>query len=330
MKKNNFVRFAAYVLCLCLLFSGAASFVSPVDAAGVKISQTVNLTRPGRNMRGHGYSWENPTKTLTLTDLYIDTKDDYGLCVADGATVVLEGDNYIKASKVALRLAGDVLFKGNGSLTLLSEDIGIHFYATDDTTTARFLSGTFDIDAGGYGIYSPATALSFVDGKWDITANDGKTEAIFGRAMKLYGGKLTAKGAIHATLSLDVQNIALSVTAETPALHSDKTFSITNVVLSVGDTADALQKAESYSGENCLATKPTGKNAGHSSLFGESVPAFVDTLLLILCFLLIAAGIVLPILRGKKKAKAARAALAALDEEAAAARRAEKAARKKR
>lgn len=329
MKHTCLTRLALLALSVCMLFSSVWVFTPAADAA-VKITQTVNLSHPEKNMRGSGYYWANRTDTLTLTDLYIDTEDEYGMKIAAGATVILNGNNYIKASSVALGCAGDVIFKGNGSLTLVSDDIGLYFYATKDTATARILSGTYEIEAGGHGIYSPYSAVSFVDGKWEIKAPNPDKNAIEGRAFKLYGGKMTTDNTIHATASLDVQALSLSVTAGKPALVSDKTLKIEDVALSVGADADALAKTDAYNGENCVTMRSTKKNTGTSILFGESVPQFVDILLLLLLLALIAAGIAVPFLRAQKKAKRAREALAAAEAAAEAARRAEKAARKNR
>ena len=329
MKHTRLTRIALIALTVCMLICSVWTFTPTADAA-VKITQTVNLSHPEKNMRGSGYYWANRTDTLTLTDLYIDTTDEYGMKITAGATVILNGNNYIKASSVALACAGDVIFKGNGSLTLVSDDIGLYFYATKDTATARILSGTYSIEAGGHGVYSPYSSVSFVDGKWTITAPNPEANAIEGRAFKLYGGKMTMDNAIHATVSLDIQALSLSVTANKPALVSDKTLKIEDVALSVGAAADALNKADEYSGEHCVTMRSTKKNTGTSILFGEGVPQFVDILLLLLLLVLIAAGIGVPFLRAQKKAKRAREALAAAEAEAEAARRAEKAARNKR
>ena len=64
-------------------------------------------------MRGEGYFWDNPKHShLTLSDLRIDTEDEYGLKITDGATVILKGDNRIKATKAALYIGGNVIFRG--------------------------------------------------------------------------------------------------------------------------------------------------------------------------------------------------------------------------
>lgn len=329
MKHFRLTRITAVVLSVCMLCS-ALWILTPTADAAVKITQTVNLSHPEKNMRGNGYYWANRTDTLTLTDLYIDTTDEYGMKITAGATVILKGDNYIKASGVALGCAGDVIFKGDGSLTLVSDDIGLYFYATKDSATARFLSGTYEITAGGHGIYSPHSSVSFVDGKWTITAPNAEANAIEGRAFKLYGGKMTMDNAIHATVSLDIQALSLSVTAGKPALVSDKTMKIEDVALSVGAAADALTASEEYNGENCISMRSTKKNLGSSILFGEDVPQIVDILLLLVLLALITAGIAVPFIRSRQKAKRAREALAAAEAEAEAARRAEKAARKNR
>lgn len=327
MKHLRFTRIAVMALTVCMLLSAVFVRIPSVSAA-TKITETVNLSRPEKNMRGPGYNWANRTDILTLDGLYIDTADEYGLKITDGATVVLKGDNYIKASGSALAIAGNVTFKGNGSLTLVSDNMGIYFYSTKDSTTARFLSGTYEITAGGHGMYSPYTAVSFVGGKWTVSAPNTEANAIEGRSFKLYGGKMTMDNAIHATVSLDVQALSLTVTAAKPALTSDKTLKILDVAMTAGDSASSLAKTEEYTGQNCVSMKSTRKDVGTSIFFGENVPRIVDYLAMILMLALIAAGIGVPFLRARKKALAARAAYEAAEAEAEAAKAAAKAARK--
>lgn len=317
-------RFSAALAVICLLFTLTGILTPPVHAAA-KITETVNATLFIRNTQGSGYYWDNKTDTLTLDDLYITTTNEYGLKVPAGATVILKGDSYIKASRAALALAGTATFKGNGSLTLVSDDMGIYCYSTDKTSVIRFLDGTYEITAGGDGITSTHSALSFVDGKWTITAD---AHAMNGTDLKLYGGKISAKGAIHASVSLDVQAITLSVTADQSALSCDKALKITDVSVSAGANAGALTKTDEYAGENCVSLKSTRSGAGESIFFGENAPKAVDYIVLIVILGLIVAGIAVPYVRAHKKAKIALAAAAEAEAEAEAARIAAKKARK--
>jgi len=314
MKQRLLSRIAATALTLCMLFAFASILAVPASAA-VKITETVNLSLPKRNMSGHGYYWDNRQKTLTLDGLNIDTANEYGMKVTGGATIILKGKNYIKASKAALAIAGTVTFKGNGSLTLVSDDMGIYCYSTDDSTTIRFMSGTYNITAGGNGVHSTHTTLSFIDGVWDVTAENPEAYAINGRTLKLYGGKMTLRGAVHAALDLDVQALSLSVTAEKPALTADKTLIIKDVAISAGASADALTDTAEYAGENCVRMKSVRKDTRTSIFFGENVPRIADYGALVLFLALTAAGIGVPFLRTRQKTKRALAAAAKAEAE---------------
>ena len=319
-------RLSAAITAICLLFAVTALFSTPALAA-VKITDTVNATLFTRDTEGHGYFWDNRYDILTLDDLYIDTAAEYGLKVPAGATVILKGNSYIKASPAALALAGAVTFKGTGSLTLVSDDMGIYCYATDKSSVIRFLDGKYTVTAGGDGIYSTHSSLSFVDGEWTINAPDAY--AVNGTELKLYGGEINAEGAIHASLLLDIQAIRLRVTADTTALTSDKTMKITDVSVSAGDSAETLTKKESYSGENCVSLLSTRSHAGESIFFGESVPKAVDYVVLVAFAALITAGIAIPFARARKKAQRALAEAAKRQAEAEEAARAAKKAAKK-
>jgi len=298
------------MLAFCLIFALVPRLIPSVEAAA-KITDTVNLSRPEKNMRGSGYYWDNREDTLTLDGLYIDTDADYGLRIPDDATVILKGKNYVSASKAAMTVPGNVTFKGNGSLILTSDDMGIYFYSTKDNTVARFLSGSYEITAGGNGIYSTHTALSFVGSDVEIDAPAADKFAILGREVKLYGGEMEMNNSVHATVSLEVRAVELDIESAKAALSSDKTLTIEEVALKVGPNDDALGRADAYNGENCVEAESTLYTLGHSIIFGDSVPMFVDVLIALVLLLLIAAGIAVPFIRSRRKAKAARAAVAA-------------------
>ncbi len=294
-------RIFAVLMLVCLLIPFAGILTPPAHAAA-KITDTVNATLFIRDTNGSGYHWDNKYDVLTLTDLYIDTSAEYGLKVPAGATVILEGDNYIKASRAALALAGTATFKGDGSLTIISDDIGIYCYSTDKTSIIRILDGTYIVTAGGSGITSTHTAISFVNGEWQISAGDFAMDC---KELKLYGGKMEAVGEIHASGVLDIQAIDLRVTAKTAALTSDKTLKFTDVSVRAGESADTLAAKESYNGERCVVLQSTRSHAGKSIFFGENVPKIADYLLLLGCLALVGAGIVIPLIRARRKAKLA-------------------------
>lgn len=292
-----------------LLVPFASAAVYEADAV-VTITKSINLTNPRMNMTGAGYAWMNLDKTLTLDGLYIDTSDEYGMRIPDGATVILKGNNYIRAASYAMGIPGNVTFKGNGTLTLVGGDAGLYFYSTDDTTIARIMGGNFKITAGGVGIRSEYTTLSVTKGTFDIDvpAKDGL--AILGRTLKLHGGKFTAQGPITASQNLEIRAANLSVAADRAALSANRKLTLKDVSLSVGNTADDLRKADGYNGENCIRVKSAANLLGESVLFGEAVPMFADILVIVALAALVAAGIGLPLLRAHRRSKRALAAAA--------------------
>lgn len=292
-----------------LLVPFASAAVYEADAV-VTITKSINLTNPRMNMTGAGYAWMNLDKTLTLDGLYIDTSDEYGMRIPDGATVILKGNNYIRAASYAMGIPGNVTFKGNGTLTLVGGDAGLYFYSTDDTTIARIMGGNFKITAGGVGIRSEYTTLSVTKGIFDIDALAKDGVAILGRTLKLHGGKFTAQGPITASQNLEIRAANLSVAADRAALSANRKLTLKDVSLSVGNTADDLRKADGYNGENCIRVKSAANLLGESVLFGEAVPMFADILVIVALAALVAAGIGLPLLRAHRRSKRALAAAA--------------------
>lgn len=292
-----------------LLVPFASAAVYEADAV-VTITKSINLTNPRMNMTGAGYAWMNLDKTLTLDGLYIDTSDEYGMRIPDGATVILKGNNYIRAASYAMGIPGNVTFKGNGTLTLVGGDAGLYFYSTDDTTIARIMGGNFKITAGGVGIRSEYTTLSVTKGTFDIDVPAKDGVAILGRTLKLHGGKFTAQGPITASQNLEIRAANLSVAADRAALSANRKLTLKDVSLSVGNTADDLRKADGYNGENCIRVKSAANLLGESVLFGEAVPMFADILVIVALAALVAAGIGLPLLRAHRRSKRALAAAA--------------------
>ena len=309
-------RTAGIRRAVCLVLTAVLLLVPFVNAAVyeadavVTITKSINLTNPRMNMTGAGYAWMNLDKTLTLDGLYIDTSDEYGMRIPDGATVILKGNNYIRAASYAMGIPGNVTFKGNGTLTLVGGDAGLYFYSTDDTTIARIMGGNFKITAGGVGIRSEYTTLSVTKGTFDIDVPAKDGVAILGRTLKLHGGKFTAQGPITASQNLEIRAANLSVASDRAALSATRKLTLKDVSLSVGATADDLRKADGYNGENCIRVKFAANLLGESVLFGETVPMFADILVIVALAALVAAGIGLPLLRAHRRSKRALAAAA--------------------
>lgn len=304
---SGICRAVCLIIAVMLLVPFVSAAVCSAQAV-VTITKSVNLTNPRMNMSGAGYAWMNLDKTLILDGLHIDTSDEYGMRIPDGATVILKGNNYIRATSYAIGIPGNVTFKGNGTLTLIGGDTGMYFYSTDDSTIARIMGGNFKISSGGVGIRSEYTTLSVTDGTFEIDVPIKNADAILGRTLKLHGGKFTTKGAITASQNLEIRAASLSVTADKPALSANRKLSFNDVSLSVGNSESTLAKADSYNGENCVRIKSAANLLGESVLFGSGVPMFADILVIVVLAALVAAGIGLPLLRAHRKSQRALAA----------------------
>lgn len=294
------------IVCMVPLTVSAAS-------GGVTITETVNIAQANKNMEGHGYSWANRYDILTLDGIQLETTADYGLKLPKNCTVVLKGDNYIKASRYAMSCAGTVIFKGDGKLTLEAGEIGLYIYAEDGTQKVRLLDGTYEIHAGDYGVFSSAADFSFVDGSMNITVDGADGAAVSGRIVNLLGGSFTANGAVEASHILDVEGINLDITAPRAAL-SCKNLTVKDIALTSGGSA-----IDEYIDQTQLSGKSTAKRVRPSVIFGDSVNGVVDYVCLVVAVAGIAALIVVPVLKKKKKAAELLARLEVENPDAAAA-----------
>ncbi|MBE6724832.1 MAG: hypothetical protein E7576_06490 [Ruminococcaceae bacterium] len=275
-------------LCLFLLLSAGVLPVS-VSAAVQTITKTVNIAAANKNESGPGYYWANRYDTLTLSGMRVETDEPYGLRLPKDCTVILEGDNYVKSAKYGLSCAGTVIFKGTGSLTIDAGEIGIYLITQDRTQKIRLIEGTYSVTGGKYGVYSDAADFSFV-GKSMKISSGGK--AILGRCVNLLGGSFTADSPVEATQSLIVNGVSVDIEASSPALVS-KNLEIKNIDFSGSE----------YGGENSVHGKGLAKFHAKSVLLGDSVPGWVDYILLALAVLGVGALIFVPALRKKKKTK---------------------------
>ncbi len=284
-------RLLASVLILTLL-AGLIGLAVPASAADV-IRHTVNIAEATKNEEGPGYIWANRTDVLTLSGLNIDTDDAFGLRLPQDATVILKGKNHIKAAKYGVSFSGTLVIKGSGSLTIEAGEIGLYLISQETTQKIRLLDGTYTITAGTYGVYSDAADFSFIGDSMDVTVSEENGAAIEGRVVNLLGGSFSANAPVRASHMLTVDGAALDIEANAPALEG-KTMTVKNIALSDGGE---------YAGEYEIHAKSAASGSRPSVLFGDSVPGFVDVLLLIAALLGVAAGIVFPTLRRKKKAK---------------------------
>lgn len=265
-------------------------FIVPekVQAAD-KITSTVNIATANKNQTGPGYDWQNRYDILTLNGLNIDTEDPYGLRLPKNCTVVLEGNNYIKASKYGVSCAGTVIFKGSGTLTIEAGEIGFYLISQDNTQKIRLIDGKYNVTAGKYGVYSDASDFSFVGSSMtiNITSEDGS--AINGRCVNLLGGTFKANAPVETSHSLVIEGLNIDVSASRAALSSKN--------------LDMKYLSAEYNGENSFSAKSNAPRHRNSIIFGDSVPGWVDYILLAVLALGVAAGIFGPALRRKKKAK---------------------------
>lgn len=288
MKKISLI-IAVIMILACLATLTAAD-------AEITITSTVNISTARQNMRGHGYSWDNIHSVLTLKDVDLKTGDDFGFKLPANCTVVLEGNNKIKAGKYGISCSGDIIFKGNGSLTIEAGEIGIYFISQDKTTKARILDGSYSITAGEYGIYSEYTDFSVVNGKVDINMTGEDAKAVCGRVVNFVGGNVSANAPLEGVHSLTVDSVNIDVsTSGAPALDSGK-LNVKNEKYDDG--------SEEYTGASVI--KATGLKRWHqkSIILGDAVPGYVDYIMLAGVLLLAFACIFVPVMNRKKKKKA--------------------------
>ncbi len=294
-------------LFLPILILALTVIVSLPVSAGKVLSSGISILNAKYNLSGDGYTWNNPTDTLTLENLNLQTDDDFGLKLPDGATVILKGKNYIKASVAALYIGGNVIFRGKGSLTLVGGQYGILCNSTKNSHTLTITEGSYTITGGTNGVHSEFQKVAFSGGHLTVTGTSGY--AIHARDFQA-GNNVTVKanGSIHTTYNMHLQAANLTVSSQQPALIADHTIKLERMTLQAGELLSTLSSVNAYTNEKALVTVSTFDGSRRSLIFGDSLPFFVDVLLLLAILLVLAAVIALPILHKKKKAKAAIAA----------------------
>ncbi len=301
MKKSRH-SILSLMLALVMIFTLCAGVLPASVCAAETVTKTVNIAEATKNERGPGYDWANRFDILTLNNLHIETNDAYGLRLPKNATVVLKGNNYIKAAKYGVSFSGTVIFKGSGTLTIEAGEIGLYLISQDNTQKIRLIDGKYTITAGKYGVYSEAADFSFIGKEMSVNVTDPAGKAIQGRVVNLLGGKFTANAPVESTHALVAEGVNLDINASSPALVS-KNLSVRDIQFSDGSTE--------YAGQNSVKAKSIAKNERTSAVFGDSVPGWVDYILLVCVIAGIGACIFVPALRKKKKAEELRARLAA-------------------
>lgn len=301
--KRRYIIIMKKTLTLILLILTVISsiFAFPVSAAkDNNYTSTLDIASIRQNASGDGYVWKNIEGTLELNNINIDTTDEIGLKIPGNAVITLKGNNTVKASKIAITCLTSATFQGSGSLTVISDDMGIQCLSLSSEDNVRFRSDKITITAGKTGIYSENATLVFSAGNTGITAAD---YAIKGERVKILNANLVALGRIFADETLTVNGANLTASAPDKALQSSRKIDISSVTLSVGENTDTLAVAESYNGEKAIKTVSTVKVEKKGVLFGGRFPVFVDYLVFIFIIIAISAVIALPIYFKYRKTK---------------------------
>lgn len=260
------------------------------------LRETVDLSRPKKDVVGEGYVWQNIGETLKLSGLELHTDDDYGIRLVKGATVELSGKNYISAKKAAIACQGSVTFTGDGSLTLVSED-GIMSYSTENSTVITVRSGSISIEAQSCGIRCESGGITLSGGVTDISSAG---TALSARTAKLADCTLTANAPIYTSGTIRITAAALDISsASGAALNADGGI----ITEKVDMTADG-RSVDEYNGQAHITTVSNAYRGGTSAILGEGYPRYADVIIAVLAVLLLAALVVTPLLRHRAKTAA--------------------------
>ena len=318
-------------LGMCSLGAFAAVDTSqdttPETTTGGVIIETVNLINANKNQRGTGLFWHNPSDTLTITNMTIDTPDNYGLRLPDGATLVLEGNNTIKASQFALSVEGNLTIRGKGTLTLISGDKGIVVSTLNVNKKLTVIEGKLTINSEGDGIYTENAIITQNDrAKVEINTKGG-AYAINARQIKLLGGEYKSNASLYGediklmTVKLDIASdkaafIIKGADADAPYAK----LSINDIAMKAGSDGASLTEVESYGGESVITAKVKKVNTKTSAfleLFGVKIPGsnWLDLVLIILVIVVVAVFIATPYIKNYRSKGDVAAKIAAAREE---------------
>lgn len=312
-------RIPAILLIITVFFSFLlfSDLPTPLAArAAATITETVDLSTIREATSGEGYAWSNRYKTMTFTNLDLQTEDDYGFRFPSNATLILNGNNTIRASQVAIAGQDTLKIKGSGTLTLIA-DTGIKMVSPELTSSLTFMSGTVVIKGGSCGIQSDYPSVIMGDGKLSITLSDQQNGiAIDAYSVMLNQGTLTTNAPIRSQNNLTCGACDLTVHASSPALIANQITIGAGNTIHTGASADGLQTVDAYNGETSIKLDPV-KSFKTSLLLGKDFPVFWDYLILALTVLLLAAAIIVPILLKRRRDRIKRAQVQARREAAA-------------
>ncbi|MBP5255611.1 MAG: hypothetical protein J6Z80_01010 [Clostridia bacterium] len=288
------MRFRRLRIIISSLLSVAFIISAAVPCSAAALSDGVSILNPKQNIHGTGYEWDNPHDTLTLTNLRIDTDDDFGLKVPDGATVILNGVNRISAKVAALYIGGKVTIKGDGRLILDGGEYGVFCNSSDRRAKLSIISGRYAVTAGKSGFYSAVEKIS-LSGKAEIDVSGGSFSFETVSLEITNGATVRAVGQIKSSVSCLISAANVNVTAPDRAIISPSLV-IERVSVDAGEGHD-----NEYVSQASLITVSEWKYVRTSVLFGESVPAYVDLLIALGAAAAAALAIILPILLRKRK-----------------------------
>lgn len=326
MKKLKLV-FACMLAVVLALSSLSLGIFADGASDGKTIGETVNLIYVKKNERGTGYSWDNINDVFTMTSMCIDTDDSYGLRLPDGATIMLEGDNVIRASYCAISIEGSVTVKGNGTLTLYSDTYGMVATNADQNKKISFLGGSVKIVSGGDGIYTENMIVTQNDkGKLEVSTTADNSYSINARQIKLLGGKFTADSPI-CSRDIKITGMDMDLACESSAIvikgaNADDPWGkvkMSMVSVKAGEDRAALSIVDTYSGEKCISTKLKKEYTATSMFYGDSVAGYWDFVTIGIAVLVIAAVVATPFIKHKaelKKVEEAKARARAQEEAA--------------
>lgn len=260
-------------------------------------SETLDIADAKKDVSGPGYQWQNRYDILTLTDITIDTESTYGIKIPENATIILKGNNYIKASEYAVYCLGKASFEGDGSLTLVAETgmICVSLFADD---IIRFRSGKIDITATDTAIYSENATLTFTGSM--VTTQSG-VNTILGRNVLITAGSLIGNAPIVSKDIVEISAANVEITASSAAITAIRGVKIAGCDISTGSSSANLAEANEYDGENSIKTVSNVVVKTKGVLFGGKFPVFVDYVVFIALFVIVCALVAVPIIIKKRK-----------------------------
>ena len=306
MNINRLIKrvFALVSPAVIIALFSVCSSAAPASSGVIK--ETLDLTRPQKNISGEGYYWDNRENTLELNGINIDTDDEYGIKLIDGATVKLFGKNYITASEYALAGQGGFTIIGDGSLTRVTDGDAIYSYSTAMNKEIKIRSGDISVTAGRSGIRFDSGIVSIVGGNTDIAVSDRSNGmGITGGTVQITGGSVFSNAPLSAAGTLRI--IASEVRAEAEpgraVLEYGKTLSLEKVDLQTGENSGSLSAAVEYGGEGSILTASNAYRGGTSAILGEGFPKYADVILIVIAVILLIVIVGLPVFLHYRKTK---------------------------